>query len=131
MNTIKFQSWDHECPLGVSVGNERYAKTTSITEGQDIWHRPFEVSTLEEYGEWKERFAFGRSGMAQVPGDDPANALSEMRKGGKRPEAEGSSIYFEYMTFFDNEREFHKCVIFNCNVYIMNRDGQTVDSFAA
>jgi len=130
MNTIKFQAWDREMPLGVSVDQERYAKTISITEGRDIWHRPFEVSTLEEYAEWKERFAFGRSGMAQVPGIDPAEALAEMRKNNKVP-VKGSSIYFEYMTFFDNEREFHKCVVFNCNCYIMNRDGQTVDSFAA
>lgn len=131
MNTIKFQSWDREWPLGVSVGKERYAKTISITEGQDIWHRPFEVSTLEEYIEWKERFAFGRSGRAQVPGDDPANALAEMRKDNKKPEEGRNSIYFEYMTFFDNEREFNKVVIFNCTCYIMNRDGQTVESLAA
>lgn len=130
MNTIKFQSWDKEMPLGVSVDKERYAKTISITEGRDIWHRPFEVNTLEEYAEWKERFAFGRSGAAQVPGEDPANALAEMRKDNKLPE-KGSSIYFEYLTYFDNEGEFHKCVVFCCNCYIMNRDGQTVDSFAA
>ena len=131
MNTIKFQAWDKEYPLGKGADHERQAKTVSITEGCDIWHRPFEVKTMEEYADWKERFAFGRSGMAQVPGEDPANALAEMRKDNKIPEAEHSSIYFEYMTFFDDKGEFHKCVIFCCNCYIMNRDGQTVDSFAA
>jgi len=131
MNTIKFQSWDREYPLGAGRDHERQAKTTAISEGRDIWHRPFEVKSLEEYANWKERFAFGRSGQAQVPGTDPAEALAEMRKDNKIPAEDHNSIYFEYLTFYDSEGEFHKCVIFNCNVYIMNRDGQTVDSLAA
>lgn len=133
MNTIKFQAWDREMPLGVVVGDElpTYAKTISINEGRDIWHRPFEVRSLEEYANWKLKFAFGRSGQAQVPGEDPGEALAKMRKDDKIPVAGHDSVYFEYLTFYDSEGEFHKCVVFSCNCYIMNRDGQTVDSFSA
>lgn len=128
MNTIKFQSWDEKYPIRERE-NSKFAKTISISEGKDIWHRPFLVKTTKEYAEWLQRFAFGQGEIeSHITGEDPALALAEMEK---HDDVNHGSVYFEYLTYRNSENEFHKCVIYCCEVFIMNAEGQTVDSFAA
>ena len=131
MNTIKFESWDGAYPLHKGTDRERHAKTVSLSEGKDIWHRPFEVNSLGEFEDWKQAHGWGGQHVTSLmPGMDPTEAIKELHSNKKTP-VEGGGIYFEYMTFYDSAGEFHKCIVFCCNVYIMNAEGQTVDSFAA
>ena len=131
MNTIKFESWDSAYPLHKGTDREKHAKSVSIQEGSKIWHRPFEVNSLEDFEAWKQAHAWGaQHTTSHVPGLDPTEAIKELHSDGKVPE-KGGGIYFEYMTFYDEKGEFCKCIVFCCNVYIMNAEGQTVDSFAA
>jgi len=127
MNTIKFESWGSAYPLHKGTDREQQAKSISLIEGKDIWHRPFEVKTLEELEKWKHDHAWGAQHVtSHIPGIDPTDTLQESKK-----EKGESPIYFEYLIFYDAKGEFHKCIVFCCNVFIMNAEGQTVDSFAA
>ena len=127
MNTIKFESYDESYPLHEGTDRQKNAKSTSLKEGKDIWHRAFEIKTLEELQKWKHDHAWGAQHVTSlVPGIDPTDTLEEMKKNKGE-----NSIYFEYMIFFDDKGELHKCIVFCCNCYIMNAEGQTVDSFAA
>ncbi len=131
MYTIKFESWDSAYPLRKGTDRQKDAKQISLTEGNNIWHRPFEISSLEELKEWKHAHAWGAQHVtSMIPGLDPTEAITDLRADKKTP-AEGNSVYFEYLIFYDGKGELHKCMVFCCNVYIMNAEGQTVDSFAA
>ncbi len=127
MNTIKFESWDSAYPLHKGTDREKHAKSVSLKEGRDIWHRPYEVRNLEEFEEWLSRHAWGAQHVTSyIPGLDPMDTFKEIKD-----TKDENLIYFEYLTFYDTKGEFWKCIVFCCNVYIMNAEGQTVDSFAA
>ncbi len=120
MNTIKFESRDSTYPLQKGTDRERHAKSIALYEGDRIWHRPFEVKNLEEFKKWKKDHGWGAQHVTSyVAGYDPIDSKGE------------HPIYFEYLTFYDTKGEFYKCIVFCCNVFIMNASGQTIDSFAA
>ena len=130
MNTIKFESWDSVYPLHEGTDREKHAKSIAIEEGTKIWHRPFEIMSLEAFEAWKQAHAWGAQHVISlVPGGDPYEAIVGLHANKKVPE-KGVGIYFEYMTFYNEKGEFFKCIIFCCNVFIMNTEGQTVDSFS-
>ena len=128
MNTIKFESWDSVYPLHKGTNQECHAKQTSLMEAKNIWHRAFQINNTIEYKEWKEGVGWGAIHTScQVVGECPDEALRRMEKAKNK----NRSVHFEYLTFWDSDGELNKVILFCANAYIMNQDGQTVDSFAA
>ena len=119
MNTIKFQ---YRVPLDPNNEDGKYVPTVSLYEGFDIWHRPFLVNSKEEYAEWYIEYSESASNVTHhYIYKDP---IVELNRGDFK-------CYFHYLTFWDNERQFHKCIVFCAECFIMNDAGQTIDSFSA
>ena len=122
MNTIKFQYYSDEFPLKEEKNSKKCARATSIFSGYDIWHRPFMVRTKEEFAKWQKEWWQYRSGVSLHYIDrDPAVGLAE------KP----YECYFHYIIFRDERDELHRAIVFCAECFIMNEEGQTVDSFNA
>ena len=131
MYTIKFQTWDSVYPLHEGTNREQQAKSTALQEGEKIWHRRFQIRTLNEMTQWKHMHGWAAINTnCYIPGEDPESQLRKLLKM-EIDEKHDPRIHFEYMTFFDNKGELWKVMIFCCNCYIMNETGQTVDSISA
>ncbi len=123
MNTIKFQEFSKEHPLHKGTDSETPALATSIFEGENIWHRPYQVSTMKEWEDFvRERRLNTGDSTVYFKGISPERALKDMK-------GEPGSIYFQYMVFDGPNREHNRCVVFCCKCFIMNSQGQTVDKF--
>ena len=128
MYTIKFQTWDDAYPLHKGTDQQQQAKSIALQEGEKVWHRPFQISTLAEYEKWKEINGWGaQHTTCYIPGHDPEDQLTKMKDYKKELNAR---VHFEYMTFFDSKGELWKVIIFYCNCYVMNEAGQTVDTIS-
>lgn len=127
MLTIKFHSWDDSNPLHRGTPREKQAICTSLKEARDTWHRLYQVSSIDEFEEWKQKHGWGAAETSSMlPGYDPHGVLDEMKKNDDH-----TPVYFEYLTFYDEKDDFCKCIVYCCNVFIMNDSGQTIDSFSA
>lgn len=125
MNTIKFQEFCKEDPLWKGTDRESQALATSILEGENIWHRSFQVNTLKEWRDFLTMHGLN-TGEHRIhfKGIDPELTLNEMSDN-----QDIGSVYFQYIVFDDNKGEHNKCIAFCCNCFIMNSEGQTIDSF--
>jgi len=118
MNTIKFQSRE---PLNPKDEDGKYVPVVSLYKGYDIWHRPFLAKNAEQYGELHKEYFSGASNVTyHYISKDPGEQL---RQGGD------FDCYFHYLVFRDDKEEIHKCIIFCAECFIMNEQGQTIDSF--
>ena len=136
MNTIKFRCFDESYPIkDMSNDPGRFAQSTNLIEGMNIWHRPYNFNSKKEWEEWFRRFIEGEVSNLIVPGKYPDQMFNDWEireKQGDLPEdAIPPSMYIEYMTFYDKNGDFKRCILLDVDCYIMNENGQTVDSFSA
>ena len=130
MNTIKFQSTIRDY---IGEVTPHSPKSTSIYEGKGVYHRPFFVKNIEEYEKWSKEYAIFEAGITLMPGEDPLVALEKYKQSlyenGKTSteEDQNYNLYFIYLTFWDSSGNFHKCILYKCDAYIMNDKGQTID----
>lgn len=119
MNTIKFQ---YRVPLNPNNKTGGYTDVVSLYEGYNVWHRLFSVKSKEEYADWYKKIGGPASNVVHhYINFDPVVKLNK----------EDYNCYFHYLTFWDNEGQLHKCIIFGVECFIMNDAGQTIDSFNA
>ena len=137
MYTIKFRRFDESYPIVDRDKDvvERFVETTQLKTGTEIWHRPFNFNSEKEWTDWFKRFIEGSGDSLVVPGNYPDSKFNNWRtlekQGELSEDAIPPSVYIEYMTYYDEEGEFKKCIILDTECFIMNAQGQTVDSFAA
>lgn len=126
MNTIKFQSSEKR-NLYLEDENQEYVPAVNLYEAftdqsHGIFHRPFMLNSRKEWDKWcKEHLMECSNTVVHFPGKHPGDELNK----------QDFNCYFHFLTFWDKSGNFHRCVIFCAECFIMNEAGQTTDSFNA
>ena len=126
MQTIKFQTTEPENPYNKDEG-QKFVDVVTLYEAvndssQGIFHRPFVLRNKKEWDEWrKEHLMESCNTIVHFPGGHPGGEL----------EKQDFNCYFHFLTFWDESGNFHRCVVFCAECFIMNEAGQTIDSFNA
>ena len=122
--TLKFEHYPQDIFL---PGDDEQPKVVEIIEApKDVWHRPFQFKTLKAYDDWVESINVDLSDNQWLynMGSDPRCYL-------QNPVEDDSFMQIEYLTFYDASFNCHRYILKDIKCFIMNDNGQTIDTFVA